>query len=71
MFALGALALQEYSEAAAVTFLFSISDWLETLSTARARNALSAIVKLRPERAKVKDSISGKFVFAPASSVAG
>ena len=65
----GALALQEYSEAAAVTFLFSISDWLETLSTARARNALSAIVKLRPERAKVKDPISGNFVFAPASSV--
>ncbi len=65
----GALALQEFSEAAAVAFLFSISDWLETLSTTRARNALSAIVRLRPERAKVKDAVSGKFVFAPASSV--
>eukprot|EP00980_Cylindrotheca_fusiformis_P021927 scaffold8755_cov145-Cylindrotheca_fusiformis.AAC.4 len=65
----GALALQEFSEAAAVTFLFSISDWLESLSSARARNALSAIVKLRPERAKVKDAVSGKFVHVPASSV--
>jgi Cd2+/Zn2+-exporting ATPase len=66
---IGALALQEFSEAAAVTFLFSISDWLETLSTSRARNALSAIVRLRPERAQVKDPASGKFVFVPASDV--
>ena len=66
---IGALALQEFSEAAAVTFLFSISDWLETLSTTRARNALSAIAKLRPERAKVKDPVTGNFVIVPASSV--
>ena len=66
---IGALALQEFSEAAAVTFLFSISDWLETLSTSRARNALSAIVRLRPERAQVQDSQSGKFKFVPASDV--
>lgn len=65
----GAIALQDYSEAAAVTFLFSISDWLESLSTARARNALSAIVRLRPERAKVKDPTTDKFVVVPASSV--
>ena len=66
---IGAVALQDYSEAAAVTFLFSISDWLESLSTARARNALSAIVRLRPERAKVKDPTTDKFVIVPASSV--
>jgi len=66
---IGALALEEFSEAAAVTFLFSISDWLETLSTSRARNALSSIVRLRPERAKVKDPASGKYVFVPASDV--
>ena len=65
----GAVALQEYSEAAAVAFLFSISDWLETLSTSRARNALSTIVRLRPERAKVKDPASGQFVYVPASDV--
>lgn len=65
----GALALQDFSEAAAVTFLFSISDWLETLCTSRARNALSAIVKLKPERAKVKDPVDGRFVFVPASEV--
>ena len=67
---IGALALQEYAEAAAVTFLFSISDWLETISTSRARIALSAIVRLRPERAKVQDPISSKFVYVPASDVA-
>ena len=66
---IGALALQEYAEAAAVTFLFSISDWLETISTSRARIALSAIVRLRPERAKVQDPISSKFVYVPASDV--
>lgn len=66
---LGALGLQEYTEAAAVTFLFSISDWLETISTARARSALSTIVRLRPERAKVQDPITSEFVHVPASYV--
>jgi len=65
----GAIALQEYSEAAAVAFLFSISDWLEALSTSRARNALSAIVQLRPERAKLMNPATGEFVFVPAVSV--
>jgi len=51
--ALGAVALQEFTEAAAVTFLFSISEWLETRATAKARNALAAIVQLRPERANL------------------
>ena len=66
---IGALALQDFTEAAAVTFLFSISDWLESLSTARARNALSSIVKLRPERAKVKNPTTNTFVIVPAASV--
>ena len=65
----GAIALQEFTEAAAVAFLFSISDWLETICTSRARNALSAIVKLRPERAKVQDPVTTRFVVVPASSL--
>jgi cation transport ATPase len=66
---LGAIALQDYTEAAAVAFLFSLSEWLESLSTARARNALSSIAKLRPERARVKDEATNTFLIIPASSV--
>jgi len=50
---LGALALLEFTEAAAVAFLFSISDVLETMATRRAREALTAIVALRPNTANV------------------
>lgn len=42
--ALGALALQDYTEAAGVSFLFAISSSLETLANARTRNALSSLV---------------------------
>lgn len=66
---LGAVVLQEYSEAAAVAFLFSLSEWLESLSTSRARNALTSIAKLRPERARVQDEDTNKFVIIPATSV--
>lgn len=68
--AVGALALQEYTESAAVTFLFAISEALETRATARARNALSAIVCLRPERANVINPITKDIVVLPASAVA-
>ena len=66
----GAICLQEYTEAAAVAFLFSLSEWLESLSTSRARNALSSIAKLRPERARIRDKTSNSFYIVPASSVA-
>ena len=68
--AVGAFALQEYIEAAAVTFLFSISEWLETRATSRVRNALSAIVKLRPERANLITPSNQKIVMVPAASLA-
>jgi len=66
---LGALGLQDYTEAAAVTFLFSISEWLESLATTRARNALSAIVQLRPERANLIDVESGDIIIVPAAAL--
>ncbi|KAL9189006.1 hypothetical protein ACHAXT_011496 [Thalassiosira profunda] len=67
---IGALPLQDYTEAAAVTFLFGISEYLESRATARARNALSAIVCLRPERANVINPLTKDIVVLPASSVA-
>ncbi|KAL7540531.1 hypothetical protein ACHAXR_012232 [Thalassiosira sp. AJA248-18] len=68
--AVGALALGDYTESAAVTFLFAISEALETRATARARNALSAIVCLRPERANVINPVTKDIVVLPASAVA-
>lgn len=67
---IGAVALQDYSEAASVAFLFGLSEHLEAMCTSRARDALSSIAKLRPERARVKDNATNKFVVVPASSVA-
>jgi len=67
---LGALPLQEYTESAAVCFLFSISEALESRATARARNALSAILCLRPEHANVINPYTKAIVVLPASVVA-
>ena len=67
--AAGALALQDFNEAAAVTFLFSISEWLEVRATTRARNALSAIVRLRPDKANLLLPGSKEIVVLPAAAV--
>ena len=67
--AVGALALQDFTEAAAVTFLFSISEWLEVRATTRARSALSDIVHLRPDRANLIHPITKEVMLVPASAV--
>jgi Cd2+/Zn2+-exporting ATPase len=67
--AVGAVALQEFTEAAAVTFLFALSEWLEVRATTRARNALSAIVQLRPESANLIHPQSGEIIVVPARVV--
>ena len=51
---LGALGIQRLEEAASVLFLFSLSDWLESRASERARLAISAIIALRPEQAELK-----------------
>ena len=66
---LGAVALQEYAEAAAVVFLFAISEWLEVRATARARRALSAIVQLRPDKANLVHPTTQEIIAVPATSV--
>ena len=67
--AIGALVLGEFTEAAAVSFLFSISDWLETRATTRARNALAEIVSLRPEKANIIHPATKEIVVIPPASV--
>lgn len=47
----GAVGIGDFTEAAAVTFLFSLSEWLEGLASARSRKALSATLAMRPEEA--------------------
>ena len=68
--AVGALALQDYTESAAVTFLFAISEVLEQRATSRACNALSDIVRLRPEYANVINPVTNDIVVLPANNVA-
>jgi len=67
---LGAVAIQEFIEAAAVTFVFRASEYLEARATIRARTALGAIVKLRPDRALLVNPITHDLVHVPASLVA-
>ena len=65
----GAIALQDYTEAAAVVFLFALSEWLEVRATSRARQALAAIVNLRPEKANLVHPFTQEILSVPASSV--
>ena len=48
----GAIALDEWSEAAAVTFLFALALLLESWSAGRARRAIRALMELTPTMAR-------------------
>lgn len=50
----GAVAIGEHAEGAAVAFLFSLSELLESWSVGRARKAIQALMQLAPEIALVK-----------------
>jgi Cd2+/Zn2+-exporting ATPase len=54
----GAAAIGEWQEGAAVAFLFSLSELLESFSVTRARKALSSLMKLSPPVALLKDGES-------------
>lgn len=51
----GALAIHQWSEAAAVTFLFALSELLEAFSLTRARRAVKALMQLAPETALLRE----------------
>jgi len=52
--AIGATFIGQYEEGALVVFLFSISLRLEVLAADRARHAVQALMKLKPEVATIK-----------------
>ncbi len=54
----GAAAIGEWQEGAAVAFLFALSELLESFSVARARKALSSLMKLSPLVALLKEGAS-------------
>ncbi len=47
----GAIAIEDFTEAAAVVVLFGGAEWLETRATGRARDAIAAILALKPSTA--------------------
>lgn len=67
--AFGALALGEYDEAASVSFLFAVSEFLERRASTKARKALGEICALRPDHANVIHPITKEIVVVPADRV--
>ena len=67
--AVGALTVGEFDEAASVSFLFAISEYLEARATLKARKALKAICNLRPDHANVIHPVTKEIVVVPADRV--
>lgn len=64
---IGAFAIGQHAEGAAVVFLFSLSELLESWSVGRARRAIQALMQLAPDTAFVKRE--GKIQEIPALEV--
>ena len=64
---IGAVVIGQHAEGAAVVFLFSLSELLESWSVGRARRAIQALLRLAPVTALVKRE--GKIREVPATEV--
>jgi Cd2+/Zn2+-exporting ATPase len=51
---IGAIAIGEYVEAGTVVVVFSMSEWLESLASSKAKKAISAVMSLKPETAELQ-----------------
>jgi len=67
--ATGAMAIGEWPEAAMVMVLFTLAETIESLSLARARNAIRALMAMAPEVATVR-APDGAWREVPAAEVA-
>ena len=65
---LGAAGIGEWAESAAVVFLFSLAELLESYSVARARRAIESLLELSPETALLKKG--EEFAEVPVADVA-
>ncbi|XP_054807144.1 putative inactive cadmium/zinc-transporting ATPase HMA3 [Prosopis cineraria] len=52
----GTLALGDFWEAAIITFLFSIAQWLETVASYKAMAAMSYLTNMTPQRAIIAET---------------
>lgn len=52
---IGAVAIGEWPEAAMVTFLFALAEWIEAYSLEKAQNAIQSLMAMVPETATVQD----------------
>jgi Cd2+/Zn2+-exporting ATPase len=50
------LAMQDFMEAAAVVFLFTISDWLETRASYKATSVMQSLMSLAPQKAIIAET---------------
>ncbi|OWQ88560.1 hypothetical protein CDN99_17075 [Roseateles aquatilis] len=66
---IGAVVLGQWPEAAMVVWLFGLSEMMESLSLARARDAIRALTQLAPETASVQGA-DGRWTTSPAAQVA-
>ncbi|XP_027067280.2 cadmium/zinc-transporting ATPase HMA3 [Coffea arabica] len=52
----GSIVLRDYWEAATIVFLFTISEWLESLASHKATAAMSSLLNLVPQRAVLAET---------------
>ncbi|MFC1564989.1 heavy metal translocating P-type ATPase [candidate division KSB1 bacterium] len=67
--AAGAFVIGEWFEGAFVIFLFSLALLLESWSIKKARNAIRALMELKPVTAKVKDIDTGEISEKPVDGI--
>jgi Zn2+/Cd2+-exporting ATPase len=57
---IGAMVIGQWPEAAMVTFLFGVSEMIESYALEKARNAIATLVQIVPETASVWDTHPGE-----------